>query len=290
MKKSLYLAICVLPLLAAIPVFALHPLITDDTKTLGRGKFEIEFYGEYGIDRYRCNGLFTTGRLHDYTTGLEGVFTFGVIDPIEISLVFPYTTVRTWERKWIDRFGKEPELETLADIIAGERGMVWPRVRSVSSGVGDISAEMKWRIVTGDVFTLALKPVIGIPVGRDDQGFGTGRLGLTCWVIGSIDLMPVIIHFNLAYFRNDNAVNERTDLYHASIAMEAWVVEKHLRLVTNLGFERNPDRASRVHPVFALGGIVFSPHENFDLSLGYKYGVTGPETDHAIMPGITLRW
>jgi len=108
-------------------------------------------------------------------------------------------------------------------------------------------------------------------------------------MVGTKEIEPVAIHANLGYIRNENNADEHTDLWHASIAAEVEVI-KDLKLMANVGIERNPDPASDNHPAFALGGISYDVSEKITLDAGVKYGLTATETDWTALAGLTFRF
>lgn len=156
-------------------------------------------------------------------------------------------------------------------------------------GVSDMSVELKWRFFEKDGLSLALKPGITLPTGDDDRGPGTGRVGYSLFFITTKEIEPWAFHLNLGYIRNENKVDERKDLWHASLAGEFEVV-KDLKVVGNIGVERNPDKGSNTHPAFILGGLIYSISEDLDIEIGVKGGLNKPETDLTILAGIASRF
>jgi putative salt-induced outer membrane protein YdiY len=136
---------------------------------------------------------------------------------------------------------------------------------------------------------MALKPGISIPTGNDEKGLGAGQLGGHLFLIGSKELGPCAFHANLGYIRNENKVDERKDIWHASLAA-TWEVIKNLQLVAKVGIERNPDEDANNDPAFIIGGIIYSINENFDVDLGVKGGLSKSETDLSLMTGVTFRF
>jgi hypothetical protein len=67
-------------------------------------------------------------------------------------------------------------------------------------------------------------------------------------------------------------------------------VVKNLKLVGNIGIERNPEKASSRHPAFILGGLIYSISENIDVDFGVKGGLNKPETDFTLLSGIAFRF
>ena len=66
--------------------YAAYPLITDDSGTKGKGKFQLEVNGEYGRDK--DEGVTTK------TTRLASTLTYGISDPLDIILGVPYQHIK----------------------------------------------------------------------------------------------------------------------------------------------------------------------------------------------------
>lgn len=109
------------------------------------------------------------------------------------------------------------------------------------------------------------------------------------FLIGSKELGPCAFHANLGYIRNENKVDERKDIWHASLAA-TWEVIKNLKLVANVGIERNPDDDANNDPAFLIGGVIYSINEKVDVDLGVKGGLSKSETDLSLLAGVTLRF
>ncbi len=257
--KTIWLALsCMLVMsIAALPAFAGHPLITDDTGTQGQGKFQMELTGEYERDD-------TKGARTKVTT-IEGVLTAGLTETIDIVLGVPF------------QYGRLVE-----DTEDG-------RERSSEKGISDVSAAVKWRFFDRNGLSFAVKPGVTFPTGNDDKGLGGGRMTYGIDLISSLEVGPACLHANVGYVQNENKSEERKELWHASLAAEIPVLE-NLALVADIGTERNSDFASRTNPVFLLGGIVYSPNEDIDLSFGVKGGLNDVAPDYALLAGLTFRF
>ncbi len=238
---------------AATPVFAAHPLITDDTGTQGRGKFQLEVNGDFSRDS--DNGAVIK------VTGVGATLTYGIIDTLDAAVGLPYQHIRV----------------RTDDGSLGE------------SGLSDIVLYLKWRFYETEGFSLALKPGVTLPTGDEDKGLGTGRATYSLFFIATKELKPLTFHLNLGYIRNENAFDERKDLWHASLAGEIGVA-KQLRLVANGGIEHNPDRTAGVDPAFILGGFIYAVSENLDIDAGIKFGLNRAEADYQLLAGITYRF
>ena len=227
--------------------YAVHPLITDDTGTQGKGKFQLEVNGEYSND----NG--------NTTTEISATFSAGIRDNIDLVVRLPYQFLRN----------------------KGEEG-----IKTSDNGISDMSIELKWRFYEKDGLSLALKPGIIIPTGDENKGLSDGKMSYSLFLIKTKEMEPFTFHFNLGYTKNRK---ELRDIWHYSLAGE-YKVTKPLRIVANVGGESNPDRGSHVHPLFLLGGLIYSVNENFDIDFGVKTGLNKAEADYTLLAGITLRF
>lgn len=233
--------------------FAAIPLITDDTGTQGRGKFQLELFGEYSSDKEES----ATNKNSD----LSATLTYGLSDPVDVVLSVPYQAWRT------------------NDSGSEKRG----------SGISDPTIEAKWRFYEKEGLSFALKPGVTIPTGDDEKDLGAGKMTYHLFLIASKEMNPWTFHVNLGYIRNNNREDGRKDIWHASFALTVDLAKK-LKLVGDIGVESNPERSSSNPPSYVLGGLIYSPRENIDLGLGIKGGLTKPEPDVAIRGGITWRF
>ena len=240
-------------LLWAGAAFAAHPLITDDAGTQGRGKAQLEINAEYGQDR--------AAGVNARSNQIAAAFSYGISTPLDMIIGVPYQRVRTTEN--------------------GEGAS--------ESGVSDASLELKWRFYDRDGLSFALKPGISLPAGDNEKGLGVGRATYHFFGVASKELKAWAFHLNFGLLRNENKNDERKNLWHASLAATVEVV-KDLKIVGNIGLERNTDRNENIDPAFILGGLIYSISESFDIDFGIKGGLNKPETDFSILAGIAYRF
>jgi hypothetical protein len=252
-RGVLHLAFLFSFLLSATEGFAGIPLITDDTGTQGKGKFQLELFGQYRHDRDE--------RLTAKTSDLSATLTYGIVDPVDVSLGIPY---QFWHTE---------------DSQSTKKG----------DGISDLAVEVKWRFYEKDGLSFALKPRFTLPVGDEKKGLGTGRATYQLYFITSREIGPWAIHMNLAYIGNENTIDQRKSIWHASLASTVEVV-KNLKLVGDIGLETNPDKSSSTPPTYILGGLIYSVAENVEIGVAVKGGLTRPETDIAVRGGITWRF
>jgi hypothetical protein len=245
-------------MLIACPSWAAHPLITDDTGTQGKGKFQLELNGQYDWDKEtkEDEAVNSTGGQ------AAAILSYGIADNVDLILSVPYL----WGKAEVNEI-------TVYD----------------EKGIGDAVLETKLRLLEKNGFSLALKPGISFTTGNDEKGLGAGQLGGHLFLIASQELGAWAFHGNLGYIRNENKTDERKDIWHASIAA-TWEVVKNLKLAANIGIERNPDTDANNDPAFLIGGIIYSMKENLDVDFGVKCGLTKSEKDISVLAGITFRF
>ena len=264
-----------LSLLIATPVFAAIPLITDDTGTQGKGKFQVELFGEYGHDKEE--------RVTSNNSDLSAALTYGLIDPIDIVLSVPYQVWRTDD----------------SDSVATE------------NGIGDLAFEATWRISEIGDWSFALKPGLTIPTGSDSRGLGAWKatyhvFSIAAYNAGEERFAPEgrrierpeekALHHaewsaycSATYTRNENSIGERMDLWSFSAAGSVEFIEDFY-VVADLGAQTNTDAASSTCPAYFLTGFIYSPAENMDLGLGVIFGLNSAEADYSVRDGITFRF
>ncbi len=253
LKKSLLVFFVLITIMVSSKSFAAHPLITDDAGVQGEGKYQIEINGEYDHDK--SDGVTST------SIPLATAFTYGVTDKIDVSIGSSYQWNSSEE----------------SDTTVREKG------------VGDTEVALKWKFFEADGLSFAFKPVVSIPTGDKDKGLGSGKTAYSLFLIATKECDPWAVHVNVRYIMNENDLDERVSLWHASIASEL-TVANGLKLVANVGIEKNSDKSSNENPAFLLGGVIYSVSDSIDIDAGYKYGLTKAEVDHTVLFGITLKF
>lgn len=261
LKKISLVTATAASLLSATPVIAAHPLITDDTGTQGKGKFQIEINSEFAWNRTDEAGV----NVKEDTGETALALSCGLSENIDLVIGIPFAWYSVRENGL-----------TVAD----------------DSGIGDMSLEIKLRVYENEEngFSFAVKPGISIPTGDERQGFGSGEFSPGITLIATHEGDFGALHANVGYSRNnyrneDDDAASRDDVWHASIAAELNMTER-LRTVANIGVQTGENVTGNTHPVFLIGGIIYSVSENLDLDLGLKCGLNDAETDSALLAGL----
>ena len=150
--------------LLAVPAWASHPLISEDTGTLGKGKWELELHGEHAHDRraevtsHSSVGLLKLGR--------------GVAENLDVEIELRYLR------------------ESAED--------------TVTKGAGDTSLAAKWRFYDSDATSLVLKPELLLPTGDEPGfGAGRPRWGATLAAAYEAAPFELIANLGYLRNRND---------------------------------------------------------------------------------------
>lgn len=234
-------------------VHGTHPLITEDTGTQGQGGIQIELTAESDYDR--------DAGVTERSTSFAAVLSYGATDNLDMIIALPYRRVTT------------------------EQG----GVRDTENGSGDVGLDLKWRFYEKDLLSFALKPGITLAAGDESRGLGAGKSTYSMYPVTTIAPEPWEFHLHLGYVAYPNKLGEREDRWHASFA-GGYTFDSRLRLVMDLGTVTNPDAAVNEKPAFLIVGLIYPVGREFDLDLGCKKGLTGPETDRTLLAGATLRF
>lgn len=251
------IAVCA-ALMLPLTAWAALPLITDDTSTQGAGKFQFEASGEYDRDQESVAGL--SVRETDYT--LTSILTYGITDHADIMIGLPY--------QWV--------IVKTGDVTTTD-----------ASGKSDTVFGTLWRFFEKEGTSVAVKPLVSVPTGNDKKGLGSGKIDYGTFFVASKESDPWAVHLNLGYVRNENDIGERKDIWRASLAT-VYRVTKKLAVCADTGIETNRDKTSEVEPAYLMGGVIYSVQERLDISFGVKAGLTKPETDWSLRPGVTYRF
>ncbi len=254
-----------LTLLWSAPAFAAHPLVTDDTGTQERGKFQMELNEESSRDEESEAGITKkeTGGI------ITAVLTYGIVDNVDVIIGFPWQ----WSTQKED-----------GNMISNDKG------------IGDTSVDVKWRFFEckSHELNFALKPGLTIPTGYAVKGFGNGKISGGMMLIATKQWEYGAVHCNVGYTHNsygkfhDNETLKQ-DIWHASLATEIKMTDK-LRSVADTGIDTKNEKTSDTNPVYILGGLIYSISENFDLDVGVKAGMNHTERDRTVLAGLTARF
>ncbi len=210
-----------------------------------------------GNVQIELNGEYAKGG-GDSATEIAATVSVGLAEDVDIVLSVPYQFLRSDD---------------------GQGGKI------SEDGVADAGVELKWMFYEGESVGFAVKPGVTVPTGDEEKGLGDGKASYGLVFIATKDFGLSAVHLNVGFTRNGE---EFRDVWHYSLAAEYGVAE-NLVLVGNIGGETNPDRGSDTHPLFILGGLIYSVSEDVDVDIGIKAGLNGAEADYAALAGLAFR-
>lgn len=240
--------------LLPLPLFAAHPLITDDTGTQGKGNTQIELTTEHGYEQ--------EDGTRENTVNTNAVFSYGVRDDVDVILTLPHRRISS----------------------EAEDGS-----RTVNRGRGDIGLDVKWRFYEKDNLSFALKPGLTMPTGDETKNLGAGRARHSLYLTTSYDADPWEYHLHLGYINNRNLLNQHESQRHVSVAVGRKLGDT-LKLVADYGTDTPTSQASSLNSEFLVLGAIYNVHKGLDLDVGAKWGLTKPEVDVTWLAGVTFRF
>lgn len=259
MKHIIVITGFIFILFSAGNAFALHPLITDDAGTMGKGKAQIETGGQYSYDKEHIED----GVTRKIQGGqVSATLTYGLVDGVDLVLGIPYLWSKT----------REDDAVTFR-----------------TDGFSDVSFDLKWRFHEIDGWGFALKPGITVPTGDDDRELGTGGVSYRLYGIVTKEMEPWAFHMNIGYARNENTLEQEKNLWHASIAAEVEMV-KSLKAVADFSLDRNTTKGSDTPLTYVIGGLVYALSEKVSIDGGVKIGLTRPSVDITYLLGLTMKF
>ncbi len=236
----------------AVASWAAHPLVTDDAGTQGNGRMQFEANSEFATDR--------EGEALTREVGAQGVLSVGLAGSLDAVWAFPY-------RRWMTR----------------ESGST-----SHEAGLSDASVELKWRFHQAGPFSLAVKPGLTVPTGDSARGLGAGEPRFGLFLIASREAGALGLHTNVGYVHGHNGSRHISERLHGSLAA-VMSIGRRLRAVGNAYFENNHEDASKTLLSAVLAGFIVPFTDSFDFDIGVKAAMSRPDTDYALLSGVTWR-
>ena len=253
-KITRALPVAIALVLATRCAHAAHPLITEDTGTVGRGNYQLELTAE--LARQSDEGRTVHGAQP------AALLSYGVLPNADLQL-------------------GQPWLRIVSDDGAN---------REVIDGPLDTSLDFKWRFYERGGLSFGFKPGITLPTGDDQRGLGAGLVTWGALLIGTYDARgPFAFYSHLGYRRFRNTLGWREALYHISGAM-AYLPSENLKLVADVSADTNPLPSAYGTLRYAVLGAIYSPRENLDVDAGVKFRLNGIVFDRSLLMGVTLRW
>ncbi len=236
------------------PLFAAHPLITEDTGTQGRGNFQLELTTEHAYE--------DEDGVRETTVRTNAVLSYGLRDNLDVVLTLPHRRITT-------------------EDTDGSKSTV--------AGRADVGLDLKWRFYEQDNLSFALKPGLTLPTGDETKNLGTGKSTRSLYLVTSYDASPWEYHLHLGHIWNRNTLDQHESQRHLSVAAGRRIGDK-LKLVADYGADTPTSKTSSVNTEFFILGAIYNLRKNLDLDFGAKWGLTPPESDFTWLGGVTFRF
>ena len=178
-----------------------------------------------------------------------------------------------------DKATLEVELPYVREEVDGE----------TVKGRGDASLAVKWRFYEKDGMSLAFKPDLLLPTGRDEEGLGAGKLRWAANLAAGYETGEFEFRLHVGYTDNRNTLGERRSLWHASAAM-LYEIAKGLKLAADYGRDSQPDPTAGTHGRELVLGAIYELTPSVELGLGVKKALNDSADDRSLRAGIKLRW
>ena len=200
------------------------PIYTERADTIGKGRFAFGInYSSFSFDTIDGLSLrdgdlrlvFTHVDVHNFvegdvitadlrlklTTNITAfVLTYGVVDAVDLSVVVPLVKVdmQTQSTAAIQRLATGLCCTTIHQFVGGGSTATTSQSGS-ASGLGDVLARAKVRLLRGPSGAVALLADARVPTGEERDLLGTGTTQVTGALVGSVHFRPVSVHANAGY-------------------------------------------------------------------------------------------
>jgi len=240
-------------ILTAAAARAAHPFVTDDTRTQGRGKFELELGAQY------TRAPFDDSVVSNFQFAPQ--LTYGATNELDAILRPTYNV----------------------NVLTGAQG-------ARGSGFGDTNVEFKWRFLdAGQGASAALLAGSGFASGNAALGVDSGQTTPRAYLLVTGVADAIEVDCSIGTVRNLKDPRARQWLGHASMLV-LWTPSDDLRLGADFAVDQNPLRSASQAPAVALLGAIVKASPAWDLDFGYQRGLNHSAPRDQWLLGATLRW
>jgi hypothetical protein len=235
---------------AVSPAYAAHPLISEDTGTQGKGRFELEL------------GTSWTRAQDGNAFELDPQLSYGVRDDIDLIL--------------------RPSLFRLSGSAADQAGR--------HGGFGTTALDVKWRIAGRGAIAFGTRAGVDLPTAQRDlgpQGTGWHALAMVTYDDQTTLATANIGYTRLPTEAGVEAM--RRNLVRVSAAL-AHSVREDVRLLVDVAAYRTSDPSVASWPAVAVVGAIFRTPAGFDVDVGWQGRLNHAAPASVWLAGLTLRW
>jgi len=250
-------------MLVTIPAvaWAMHPLITDDTGTQGKGAVLVE-----SNVNYMKNNEFRS-------TTVPLAFTAGINETMDAGVEIPYLLLRP------SPVTGQPE-RGFSDVNFKFKHRFYEQEKK------DGEHEQSER-------SLAYQVAYSQPTGREELGLGAGTARWSARILGTTVWESTEISANLGYDSSGKALRRGNFSFDYAVSLSVtakyerpkpWEPVAELAVIKVKGMD-GYDRIAT-----ALVGIIYEHSERFYVDTGYRVGLNGQSEDYALLAGFGYKF
>lgn len=250
-------------MLVTMPIVAraMHPLITDDTGTQGKGAVLVE-----SNVNYMKNNEFRS-------TVVPLALTAGINETMDFGVEFPYLLLRP------SAATGQPE-SGLSDVNIKFKHRFYEREKK--EGERDQSER-----------SLAYQIAFSQPTGREELGLGAGVARWSARLLGTTEWESTEVSANLGYDSSGKALRRGNFVFDYAVSLS--VTAKYERPkpwepVAELAVIRVKDTNGYYRVAMALAGIIYEPSERFYVDGGVRFGLNERSEDYALLAGFGYKF
>jgi hypothetical protein len=245
----------------AMPAFAMHPLITDDTGTQGKGAVLVESSLNYLKDnQFR-------------STVVPLALTAGINDTMDAGVELPYLLLRP------SAVTGQPQ-SGFSDVNFKFKHRFYEREKK------DGEHEQSER-------SLAYQVAFSQPTGREDLGLGTGTARMSARLLGTTEWESTELNANIGYDSSGKALRRGNFAFDYALSLS--VAAKYERPkpwepVVELTVIRVKGTDGYERLVSLLAGIIYEPSERYYIDAGVRVGLTERSEDYVLLAGFGCKF
>ena len=200
------------------------PVYTERADTIGKGRFAFGInYSAFTFDTidglalrdgdlklvfthapvssFVAGDVITADLRLKLTTNITAfVFTYGLVDAVDLGVVVPLVKVdmQTQSTAAVQRLATGLCCTTIHQFVGGGSSATTTQSGS-ASGLGDVLARAKFRVLRGSAGAMAILADARLPTGEERDLLGAGTTQVTGALVGSLHFSPVSLHANGGY-------------------------------------------------------------------------------------------
>lgn len=209
----------------------------------------------YSFEYEKTDGEGAITRTHK----VDNIITYGVHDKLDLILEVPYKYVR--------------------NVDDGDN----------YSGLDDLGIFPAYKFYNKDNLSLYAIPELTIPTGNYQQGGGKGKMTFGGQCLASKTWGRFTLDGGVEYVRNENKVDERTDIWHATLTPK-YRLTKSMMFLFNFDMERDRDPENHRQPILIGTAFYYTVNDRITVYPAFETGLNKHEKDFRGFAGVTVKF